>query len=53
MHKLILYIKTYRPDFLRVQNLLRSVEELNADNIPVYISVNDEDYRYFKNNLSR
>ena len=52
MHKLILYIKTYRPDFLRVQNLLRSVEELNADNIPVYISVNDEDYRYFKNNLS-
>ena len=52
MHKLILYIKTYKPDFARAQNLLHSIEQYNADDIPVYISVNDKDYKYFKNNLS-
>jgi hypothetical protein len=52
MEKIVLYIKTYRPDFERVQMLLRSIEQYNTDNIPVYISVNDPDYKFFKNNLS-
>lgn len=51
MEKLVLFIKSFRPDFRRVNILLQSIEKYNRDNIPVYISVNDGDYRYFKNNL--
>ncbi len=51
MHPLILLLKTYRPDFERVQNLLESIEQFNADNIPVLLSINDEDYSFFKKNL--
>lgn len=51
MQKLILFIKTYKPDFLRVLRLLRSIEKFNTDRIPVYIAVNDSDYTFFKNNL--
>lgn len=52
MHKMALYIKSYRPDFLRAKNLLQSIERFNEDNIPVYLSVNDPDYKYFKNSLT-
>lgn len=48
MEKLILFIKTYRPDFERVKILINSIEKHNKDNIPVLISVNDEDYDFFK-----
>ena len=34
MHKLILFIKTYEPDFERVYKLLESIDEFNKDNIP-------------------
>lgn len=52
MEKFVLFIKTYHRDFARVQNLLRSIEQYNQDNIPVCIAVNNPDYKYFKNNLS-
>lgn len=52
MHKLILFVKTYKPDFKRAQKLLQSIEMYNEDNIPVYLSVNDEDYDYFRKNMS-
>ncbi len=52
MNKLVLFIKTYKPDFRRVQNLLHSIELFNVDQIPVYISVNDSDFKFFKKNLS-
>ncbi|MBV6878435.1 DUF6492 family protein [Epilithonimonas ginsengisoli] len=51
MHKLILFIKSYRPDFNNTENLLKSIQKYNCDNIPVYLSVNDIDYDYFKENL--
>jgi hypothetical protein len=51
MHPIILFLKTYRPDFERVQRLLQSIGQFNADNIPVYLSINDEDYSFFKKNL--
>ncbi|UFH56501.1 DUF6492 family protein [Spirosoma sp. KNUC1025] len=51
MEKLVLYIKSFRPDYKRVENLLHSIEKHNRDGIPVYISVNDSDYRFFKSRL--
>ncbi|WP_294315658.1 DUF6492 family protein [uncultured Chryseobacterium sp.] len=51
MHSLILFIKTYRPDFERVKKLIHSIEKYNEDDIPVVISVNDEDFDFFKNKL--
>ncbi|KAA0129133.1 hypothetical protein FY557_06095 [Chryseobacterium sp. SN22] len=51
MHSLILFIKTYRPDFERANNLIRSIEKHNKDEIPVIISVNDEDFDFFKDKL--
>jgi hypothetical protein len=51
MHKIILFIKSYRPDFERAKNLVQSIYKYNRDNIPLYISVNDVDYEFFKHNL--
>jgi len=48
---LILYIKSFRPDFNRAETLIRSIEKYNRDNIPVYISVNDKDLAYFKKRI--
>lgn len=48
MEKLLLFIKTYRPDFERLKILIKSIEKHNKDHIPVLISVNDEDYDFFK-----
>lgn len=48
MHKLILFIKTYQPDFERVYELLNSIDQFNKDNIPVVISVNDEHFDLLK-----
>ncbi|MEE6127295.1 DUF6492 family protein [Chryseobacterium arthrosphaerae] len=49
---LILFVKTYRPDFERTQILLQSIEKHNKDNIPVIISVNDPDFDFFKEKIS-
>jgi hypothetical protein len=52
MHQLAILIKTYKPDFERAKVLINSINEYNIDKIPVYISVNDEDYDYFQDNLN-
>ncbi|WP_300668854.1 DUF6492 family protein [Soonwooa sp.] len=52
MHKLILFIKSYRRDFEAVKNLLQSVSKFNKENIPVYLSVNDSDFDFFKENIN-
>lgn len=51
-HDLILFIKSYKLDFDSVKKLLASIKKHNIDNIPVYLSVNDNDFEYFKNNLA-
>lgn len=48
---LILFVKTYRPDFERTQNLLNSIEKHNKENIPVVISVNDVDFDFFNEHI--
>lgn len=48
MQPLILFIKSYRPDFERAEKLLRSIEQYNVDRLPVWMSINDEDFAYFK-----
>jgi hypothetical protein len=52
LNKIVLYIKTYKPDYERAEKLLRSVEKFNKDNIPVYVSVNDMDYDFFRKRIS-
>lgn len=52
MEPLVLYIKSFRPDFNRVETLIRSIEKHNQDNIPVYLSVNDKDFAYFKKRIT-
>ena len=44
MKDLVLYCKSYRRDFLRLKNLLKSVNDFNVENIPFYISTSQEDY---------
>lgn len=51
MHKLIIFIKSYRPDYLALNKLLNSIKKHNKDNIPTFLSVNDIDYDFFKENI--
>ena len=44
MSPIVLYCKSYRKDFLRLRNLLRSIEEYNLDQIPLYISTPEDQY---------
>ena len=48
MEKILLFIKTYKPDFNQCKRLLDSITKHNKDGIKVLISVNDGDYDYFK-----
>src|ERR1700744_1842125 len=48
LENIVLFIKSYKPDYERVCKLLASIEKHNVENIPVYLSVNDEDYKFFK-----
>ena len=43
MKDFVLYCKSYRNDFLRLKRLLASVEKLNVDRLPFYISTPTED----------
>ena len=52
MHNLALVIKTFKPDYERVKLLIESIDKHNSDNIPVYISINDADYDFFKSKLT-
>lgn len=51
MLPILLFIKTYREDFAQCEKLLRSIQTHNRDNIKILLSVNDEDFSFFKNNL--
>ena len=51
MHKLAILIKTYKQDFELAKILINSINKHNIDKIPVYISINDEDFDFFKNKL--
>ena len=51
-HDIILFIKSYKPDFKNVLNLLESIAKHNKDKIPVFLSVNDEDFLFFEKNIS-
>ena len=51
MHKFILFIKSYKADYKVFKNLIESIKRYNRDNIPVYVSVNDLDFNYFKENI--
>ncbi len=41
---IVLYCKSYRKDFLRLQRLLQSISEHNLDRIPFYISTPQADH---------
>lgn len=47
MHKLVLFIKTYKGDFEVFKKLLASIIKYNKDNLPVIVSVNNEDFDLF------
>lgn len=47
MHKLVLFIKTYKGDFEVFKKLIASIIKYNKDNLPVIVSVNNEDFDFF------
>ena len=49
MKNLILYIKTYKQDQIPFKKLVESINKYNKDLIPLLVSVNNEDFEYFKN----
>lgn len=51
MEKIVLFVKTYKPDFESCKKLLNSISEFNKDKIRTIISVNDRDYSFFKENI--
>lgn len=48
MRELVLYCKSYRNDLLRVERLARSIQQFNADSIPFYVSVPEQDFALFE-----
>ena len=48
MHNLVLYCKSYRNDLLRLERLVTSIQQFNADSIPLYISVPEQDFSLFE-----
>jgi hypothetical protein len=48
MEKIILFIKTYKNDFIVFKKLLASIIKHNKDNLPLVVSVNDEDFDFFE-----
>lgn len=51
MHKLVLFIKTYKNDFEVFKKLLASIVKHNKDSLPLVISVNNEDFDFFDKEL--
>lgn len=51
MEKFVLFIKTYKKDFNSFIRLIKSINAYNIDSIPVFVSVNDKDYKFFKRRL--
>lgn len=52
MRELVLYCKSYRIDLLRLERLVRSVRQFNADSIPFYVSVPEQDFSLFKERIT-
>lgn len=52
MRELVLYCKSYRNDLLRLERLVHSVQQFNADSIPFYVSVPEQDFPLFDEKLS-
>ena len=52
MESLVLYCKSYHGDVLRAQRLVQSIQKFNADNIPFYMSVPEDDMPLFQERLT-
>lgn len=52
MRELVLYCKSYRNDLLRLERLVHSVQQFNADSIPFYVSVPDQDFSLFEERIA-
>lgn len=52
MRELVLYCKSYHNDLLRLERLVHSVQQFNADSIPFYVSVPEQDFSLFKEGIS-
>lgn len=48
MHKLVLFVTSWRGDVTRVKKLHQSIQKYNSDNIPFYIVVSRDDLDIFK-----
>ena len=52
MRELVLYCKSYRNDLLRLERLVHSVQQFNADSIPFYVSVPEQDFSLFEERIA-
>ena len=52
LENIVILIKSYFNDVLRVVRLMESIRRYNRDNIPVYISVPENDQALFKSKLN-
>lgn len=52
MRELVLYCKSYSNDLLRLERLVHSVQQFNADSIPFYVSVPEHDFSLFEERIS-
>lgn len=48
MYSLNLFCKTYSKDLKRAMRLLDSIQKYNVENIPLYVSVPESEYDFFK-----
>jgi hypothetical protein len=48
MHKLVLFVTSWRGDVTRVRKLYESIQKYNVDSIPFYIVVSQEDLPIFQ-----
>ncbi len=52
MHKYAIYCKSFRDDFLRLERLLDSIKKTNGSNLPMLISIPEQDIGIFKSSIS-
>lgn len=52
MLDLTLYCKSYRNDLLRLVRLAQSIRQFNADSIPFYVSVPENDFSLFEEKIA-
>ncbi len=52
MLELTLYCKSYRNDLLRLVRLAQSIHQFNADSIPFYVSVPENDFTLFEASIT-